>query len=320
MKEELIQLENQIKKHFASEEYILNNPVKIASGIDKSVTFIGSGISVLKTKLLHDSIFETGEFIIQRAIRTQALKNLETSSISEWSSYFNAFCALVTYDKLEKIISDTLTLLTKTLKIDIENILIRVNSKDMDFIEILTTKFKEYKLEIDSKEISYYRHKYGLDDLNIYGRNFNIAIRDQRIGDFRDIGNIIIIESKYKKYGVESALGLNAILMRLLGKQNSIETSSIVDIVQCDSPEKIGFLDCLSVVSHLLYEYEEIKQSKKRYPEYWFRKYLRMLVKLSKELGYGSDDVITYIHEYILLEYQCHIVIPDNIFNLLTKY
>ena len=71
--EEIIQ---QFRSCFKIKGYQEESSVFISSGIDDSVTFIGSTISVLKPIFLEDRIKAQGHFLIQSAIRTQSLKNI----------------------------------------------------------------------------------------------------------------------------------------------------------------------------------------------------------------------------------------------------
>lgn len=286
---------------FNSKGYIRENNVKISSGIDSSVTFIGSGISVLKPILLGDSINEkTGNYVIQKSIRTHALKNIYSSTISAYNSFFEAYCVLVKFENLEKIIRDTIEFIRNVLKISYDDIAIKVNSMDHEFIEIVNLLDNKIDIFVDTEPLKYYRHKYGLEKENIFGRNFNIAIK---VNDkFQDIGNIIIIESDDKKYGVELALGAEVILMIMNNLQTTLHASNIVRILELNEYRKIKYADCLIVVANL--EKENIQNNKHRYPVYLYKKYLRALKYWEKELGLSAEDTRKLMSEYLKEEYK----------------
>lgn len=319
MKEIIDSVKENFIDYFDNKGYVRNSSVKITSGIDKSVVFIGSTISVLKPKLLYENIDITGDYLIQRAIRTRGLKNMTIPQKEEWASYFDATGILVPYEKLNNLVYDVIDFLVNKLSIRLEDILIRVSSKDNDLVRTIYSLKQNILVEYDTREFLYYRHKYGLQDYGIYGRNFNIALRDFKTGEFKDIGNIIVIESIDKKYGVECAIGINAILMRILGLQTSIEASSIVDIYSIESTEDCKLADCLSVVSHLAYE--NVIGLKKRNYEYLFKKYLKYLKFWAEKLKISNEDLLDMIKSYILLEYNDFndIIIENNVKRFLSR-
>ena len=265
MKEKLTLIQNEYTTFLREKGYNENKPVKITSGVDKSVVLVGSTISVLKPKLLNNSIHKNGEFLFQRAIRTQPLKVMTVNQTSEWSSYFDATGLLVPQNLGEKLVYDVLFFLINKLNLSKDDIMIRINCNDTDLMEIVKNVSDMCNVEMNTREEKYYKHRYGLDEYGIYGRNFNIALKDKKACEYKDIGNIIIIENQNKKFGIECAIGINALLMRMEGLKTSIEASSISDIVKLKSPTQHKFADCLSVVSHLAYE--NVEGLKKRNPK-----------------------------------------------------
>lgn len=319
MKKILDNLNNNYNNYFTNLGYNKCNSVKISSGIDKSVMLVGSTISVLKSKLLSDEINDNGDYLIQRAIRTKGLKRELISEKNEWSSYFDATGLLVNYDMLDKLIYHIIEFLNKVLDISYNDILIRISKTDVDLKRGLINIDSNINIEYDTMDKNYYKHKYGLDDYNIFGRNFNIAIRDKVSKQYKDIGNIIVIESPVKKYGVECAIGLNALIMRKYGIDNSIDASSIVDIYKPKNNDDYKFLDCLIVVSHLAYE--DVLSIKKRGPKYLYKKYLKCLKYWAEKKKMNDKELLNLIKEYLLMEYN-HFdmnIINNNIEKQLIK-
>lgn len=319
MKEKLTLIQNEYTTFLREKGYNENKPVKITSGVDKSVVLVGSTISVLKPKLLNNSIHKNGEFLFQRAIRTQPLKVMTVNQTSEWSSYFDATGLLVPQNLGEKLVYDVLFFLINKLNLSKDDIMIRINCNDTDLMRIVKNVSDMCNVEMNTREEKYYKHRYGLDEYGIYGRNFNIALKDKKACEYKDIGNIIIIENQNKKFGIECAIGLNALLMRMEGLKTSIEASSISDIVKLKSPTQHKFADCLSVVSHLAYE--NVEGLKKRNPIYLYRKYLKYLEYWSEELNLKREDVIVMIKNYLKMEYNNYdeVVIDNNLKNLLIR-
>lgn len=319
MKEKLTLIQNEYTTFLREKGYNENKPVKITSGVDKSVVLVGSTISVLKPKLLNNSIHKNGEFLFQRAIRTQPLKVMTVNQTSEWSSYFDATGLLVPQNLGEKLVYDVLFFLINKLNLSKDDIMIRINCNDTDLMRIVKNVSDMCNVEMNTREEKYYKHRYGLDEYGIYGRNFNIALKDKKACEYKDIGNIIIIENQNKKFGIECAIGLNALLMRMEGLKTNIEASSISDIVKLKSPTQHKFADCLSVVSHLAYE--NVEGLKKRNPIYLYRKYLKYLEYWSEELNLKREDVIAMIKNYLKMEYNNYdeVVIDNNLKNLLIR-
>lgn len=319
MKEKLTLIQNEYTTFLREKGYNENKPVKITSGVDKSVVLVGSTISVLKPKLLNNSIHKNGEFLFQRAIRTQPLKVMTVNQTSEWSSYFDATGLLVPQNLGEKLVYDVLFFLINKLNLSKDDIMIRINCNDTDLMRIVKNVSDMCNVEMNTREEKYYKHRYGLDEYGIYGRNFNIALKDKKACEYKDIGNIIIIENQNKKFGIECAIGLNALLMRMEGLKTSIEASSISDIVKLKSPTQHKFADCLSVVSHLAYE--NVEGLKKRNPIYLYRKYLKYLEYWSEKLNLKREDVIAMIKNYLKMEYNNYdeVVIDNNLKNLLIR-
>lgn len=319
MKEKLTLIQNEYTTFLREKGYNENKPVKITSGVDKSVVLVGSTISVLKPKLLNNSIHKNGEFLFQRAIRTQPLKVMTVNQTSEWSSYFDATGLLVPQNLGEKLVYDVLFFLINKLNLSKDDIMIRINCNDTDLMEIVKNVSDMCNVEMNTREEKYYKHRYGLDEYGIYGRNFNIALKDKKACEYKDIGNIIIIENQNKKFGIECAIGINALLMRMEGLKTSIEASSISDIIKLKSPTQHKFADCLSVVSHLAYE--NVEGLKKRNPIYLYRKYLKYLEYWSEELNLKREDVIAMIKNYLKMEYNNYdeVVIENNLKKLLIR-
>lgn len=159
------QIDENFKKYFKRMGYTYAEESKITSRIDKSVYFIGSAISVLKPYFLERRIPDEGIFLVQRAIRTQLLKNIYDERISEWSSYFEAMGILVNYENINKLCQDVWNYFHNELGIKRENMIIKALSKDTDLIQAWKSMEKYPAIEYDSKPETYYRHKYGLQDI-----------------------------------------------------------------------------------------------------------------------------------------------------------
>ena len=286
---------------FGKREYKKINGVNISSGIDSSVTFIGSGISVLKKDLLADTIPNKGEFVVQKAIRTQGLKNIYDLNVdSRYYSFFEAFSALRKYENLDSLFDDMIAFFHNYLDIKKSEILLRINYDDEDLVDI--SKKRDISIEYNTEDLNLYKHKFGLDDLGISGRNLNIALKNASTKVYDDVGNLIVIESPNQKYGCEFAIGIQPILMATQGKKYSLECSYISEFLPLKTIEERKFAESFVVVANLLNE--SIEDNTHRYPVYLYKKYLKALKYYSDILKIDEEFIRKTMLDYLEREYQ----------------
>lgn len=215
-KENVEKLITDFKTHYSLLGYKEKPSVLISSGIDSSVRFIGSHISVFKSYLTENNVPFPGIFIRQNCIRTRnANKLLDDSYFIDWGSYFPSIGALTPAERLDETCNEIFDFFEERLNISPENILIRINSDDVDLLNVCKGRYKETRLELDSRNLEYYRHELGMQ--GIWGRNFNIALRNPDKDGFSDVGNVILIENAQNILGIETALGSTVILKQLYG-------------------------------------------------------------------------------------------------------
>lgn len=287
------------KSHFLDFGYIEHESFPIISSRDRSVRFIGSTTNVFKEYILNGRIPNRGFFLVQKCLRTQNAKTFLNDEIfPEWSSYFTAIGSVCPKEGLEKLAIDTLSFLFK-LGIRKERLQINVSSKDEDLLIIAKNLSREIKISVDGKtDIGYYRHKYGVEELG--GRNFNIAIENKRSGEYKDIGNVLIIEKNGIAIAGEMGIGVGTLLSRMYSLTNSIESSVVSKVVPFQLGMRSKFSDALSASVILLNE--KIRPGS-RDKERILRIYLEALAYLGKKLYYSSDDIAQYAGEYELAEF-----------------
>jgi len=269
----------------------------ITSGIDKSVFFIGSAISVLKPYLLSECIPSCGICLAQRSIRTQQLANLTNPerNVSGWSSYFILLGTLNTYQNLERELYNTYVFLRRAGN-DNSDLLIRASSQDADLLR-LCKNLSNIQLEIDTKDSGYYRHKYGLDSEGIYGRNVNFAVRNRGNNNFMDVGNVIVIEKHGRPIGVEVGLGAGNILAKIHGYSYCVQANPIADFLPCGNIEECVFADCVETAAQLLYE----KVRPRSYDRMggYLNKYLNGALLYANKFGITKKDIRETMIEYL---------------------
>lgn len=296
-------VESEFINCFNNKGYFIETPVQITSGVDPTVTLVGSSISVLKPYFLERRILPGGVSLMQKSMRTRNIKNLRKPVDFRWGSFFTNLGCLVNYNSLAKITQDLMDYLTVNLMIPEENIMIRCNTNDVDLCYAIKQISQNVNIECNSMPPEYYKHKYGLENLGIYGRNFNVALKDKVDGEFKDIGNIIVIESENEKFGVEFGIGSASIVMCEYGLSSAIKASRLADFYDMESIPKLHFADSLLGVSNLMYE--DAKRIKEpRYLRSIYSKYQKSLYFWMYELGYDKEFVKELMEVYLEAEYN----------------
>ncbi|MEK7625468.1 MAG: hypothetical protein AAB467_03925, partial [Patescibacteria group bacterium] len=201
-------------------------------GIDPTVRFIGSHISVFKPYLTEGNVPSPGLFMRQDCLRTRNADSLlDDEYFPAYGSYFTSIGAIAPPERISEVCGEAFNFFEKKLKILNENILVRASSADSDLLGICKEQFKG-ALEIDSKKPEYYRHKIGVE--GIRGRNFNIALRNPDGQGFSDVGNIILLENCEKQLGVETAFGTTTILKQLYGLDHVQDCTPVIDLASVE--------------------------------------------------------------------------------------
>jgi len=102
-KDHVESLVSDFKDHYDSLGYTEVPSVKITSGIDPTVRFIGSHISVFKPYLAEDRVPSPGVYMRQDCLRTRNVEKLvDHSYFPNWGSYFSSIVALSTPERLKE--------------------------------------------------------------------------------------------------------------------------------------------------------------------------------------------------------------------------
>lgn len=298
IREDLDLLKRNFIHYFSGLGYIEYAPVKISSGIDKSVRFIGSHISLFKKGLLENAIPRVGFVVVQPCIRTWNQKKLfDDDYLPIWGSYFPSLGAVKGPEKTEEISIETFDFFTKFLKIPFSDLIVRVNSKDTDLLDICRKYFGEEQIEINSFPDNYYRHKYGIE--GVTGRNFNIAIKDVGKNTFSDVGNIISIDRGKKVIGVESALGATTILKQLLQVEHVNDFLTISGIFGKEEIKR-KFEDAIAVSIVLLSE--GLRPNSSSNTGRILKSYINSLCYYRAKLHMEMNTLQSIIREFELIE------------------
>ena len=252
-KEHVESLVLDFKNYYSILGYKEESPVPISSGVDSSVRFIGSHISVFKRYLKENNIPCPGLFMRQNCLRTKnADKLLDDDYLPSWGSYFPSIGAITPPERLRETCGEFFSFFENKLGVSPENMLVRINSADTDLINACKQNNKNDILEMDSRDPEYYKHKIGID--GVRGRNFNIALQSSKPGEnsFIDVGNVIILEDAERSLGVESALGSTMILKQLHGLDRVQDCMPVTGLIVENEDIKGKFEDAI-ITSTVLY-------------------------------------------------------------------
>jgi hypothetical protein len=210
------------REHMTGLGYEDHPPVALTSGVDPTVRFIGSHISVLKPYLLDRTVPEDGYILVQDCLRTRNVQTLlDDDYFPKYGSFFTSLGGIAPPESLDKVCADVATFITDELGIPRENIRANVSSSDEDLLAACNRNFSPQNIHYDTKDPAYYTHRVGIEGIG--GRNFNIAIPSPVSDTYEDIGNIIMIESETGQLGVEIALGDSTTLKQLYGLDHILD-------------------------------------------------------------------------------------------------
>ncbi len=303
--------------NFKDRGYVEVSPVLTSSGIDPTVRFIGSHISVFKPYLTDESTPDDGVFMVQDCIRTRNADRLYDDSYNpKWGSFFTSYGCLVPASSLDKLCADTYDFFTKTLDINPDLMLIRANSQDKDLMASLKESWGKVGFEVDSQREGYYRHKIGID--HIGGRNINIALRDPEANEYADVGNIIILETGEHKIAGELALGESTILKQLYGLNHVLDCHPIESLTQTTNMYSNKMADAIIISTTLLNE--GLKPGSSENKGRILRTYMRSLSYFRSHLGINLEELETMIAKFSKREFGESSNASQPIINYLAQF
>lgn len=302
-------IKDSCKVYYNSLSYIEHKPVDISSGIDPTVRFVGSHISVFKPYLKYKGVPSPGFFILQNCIRTQNLRGLFDDNYKpRWGSFFPSLGTVSPPDRLNDIVREVLEFFVHHLKVSGEMIVARVNSLDRDLLDVCKNNFDASKIQVDTMPINYYRHKLGMVDIS--GRNFNIALRNCDNEEYSDIGNIIVLEKNGVPVVVEVAIGVTTTIKQIYGLGHVLDCHAIIGLERYPQPFCRKLEDCI-LISLVLYR-EGLRPGGTNNRRRLLRSYLRGVTYLRASVDISLDDIGKIISNLEKLEFG-ESVIADKI-------
>lgn len=283
--------------HFYSFGCIEVPPVSITSGIDSTVRFIGSHISVLKPYLTGKKMLpKRGVAILQDCVRTQNAKRLgESDFCPKWGSFFPSLGVLVPYKYFQEISAHVLGFLRDKLLCNKDNIVLRVNNADADLVQVCKTISAPNNIELDARPLTYYRHSLGMN--NVKGRNFNLAFKDMKTGGLEDVGNVIVLEKNGTPHSVEVAIGSTTILKELYSLDHILDCHPLKLPTQ---PGEIGLIRQLedTVITSIAITREGLLPSNKSNCSRLLKIYVAKLKEIAIKLQLNHSDLVSSMNNY----------------------
>jgi hypothetical protein len=304
--EYLNRIEGGFDQHFSQKGYKREEPVAVSSQIDPSVDLVGSKISALKRYVLNENIPTQGLYLIQDCFRTRGMKELKTVSSSKFGSCFRTMGTLTNPD-IEKVIFDTFDYLVNGVEIKSRDLLIKINADDRDLIVATSSAASDIRRQENAAD-AHYQHRYGLDDQNIFGRDFNIAVRKQKTDEFVNVGTVVLIEQNRKIIGVDMGIGNLSLAMCNFGKDNTLTVSRMADVFPIDSVEKQQFADSLVGLATLqkeqVHKLSSHSDRASKTLRWKYKKYEEAVVYWKLQFGLSNERVLEYMKRYINLEFK----------------
>lgn len=304
--EYLNHVEGSFDQHFYQRGYKREESVAVSSQIDPSVDLVGSKISALKHYVLNENIPPEGLYLIQDCFRTRGMKELKTINPSKFGSCFRTMGTLTNSD-VEKVVLDTFDYLVNEIGINPRNLLIKINADDRDLLVATSSVAGNIRRQENASD-THYKHRYGLDDQGIYGRDFNIAVRKQKTDEFVTVGTVVLMEQNKRKIGVDMGLGNLSLAMCNFGKDNTLTVSRMADVFPIDSVEKQRFAD--SLVGLALMQKEQVHKLSSHSDRasknlrWKYNKYEEAVVYWKSQFGLSDEEVLEYMKRYIELEFK----------------
>ncbi len=296
-------VESKFNDFFTSKGYYEEKPVNITSQVDPTIDFIGSKISPLKEYIIDNNIPENGIFLIQNSMKLKSLQSLKTNDFQKFGSYYKCMGTLTT-PNLNKIVYDLFEYLTSRdyLHISSDDICIRICSMDKDLLNAIENVDPKIRREIDTVSLKHYRHKYGMDEENIFGRDFNIGIRKNGTEEFFNCGTLVLMEKDGEPIAIDMGLGNCSFAMCKYGLNSTVQSSRMADLINVDSIAKEKFVDSLIAVSILMKE--EVYEHSSKHFRKKFRQYLNCLMYWNQQFQYSDEELINYIITFLSYEYD----------------
>jgi len=191
---------------------------------DESLLFTNSTIVAVKRLIERGGVPRPGFVLQQACLRTQNLKETSAEVLPEFMSYFHMLTVQVhpTVAPME-LLPAIGAYFTDADGLEPDRILLRASEQVTPWALGWTCACPGSGLELDTRPATFYRWKYGMDD--VVGNGVTVAIR-QDAGHFCDIGNIVqLTRGDGGVVGYEFGFGIETYLSRRHSAHGPYQTS-----------------------------------------------------------------------------------------------
>ena len=286
-------------QHYASFGCARARPAAITSGVDPSVIFVGSAISVLKPVIFERGIPARGIALAQPSVRTHnASRLLESGFDPQYGGLFTNVALVAPIRVATELFAHSIDFLLDIMGFGAGDVRLRVSASDPDLSEMSRQVARGLVVEFDSLPMSSYRHSMGVD--GVPGRNVNFALRHAQRDEYRDIGNLIIFEGESLAF-VEIGFGDTNLMLTRYNLEHVLDCFPFPPLHLQSSRERRLFEDVVAVCVALWRE--GLRPSSRTSSTKILGKYFRALYFLRSHLGITEAAFLDFIRKYEAASY-----------------
>jgi hypothetical protein len=298
-------------RHYEGFGFATAAPVPLTSGVDSSVIFVGSSISVLKPLIRRREVPERGVTLAQPALRTHNIKKLLQPGFEfEWGGLFTNIALLAPVGTEVELLRHTLAFFIDSLGFRPDDLRLRVSTADPDLFALCRGPGRPVDVEVDTHPLPYYRHRIGMD--GVVGRNFNFALYCPRYGEYRDVGNFIVFEDVEGEYSfLEVGFGDTTILRARYDLEHVLDCFPFRPQGSLPPAERRILEDAASV-SVALWR-EGLRPSSRDASSKLLAKYMRALYHVADRNGVSLAALRRVVAEYEAAQYRDPLGVADEL-------
>jgi hypothetical protein len=310
-------LARAFEEHHAAFGCTIAEPVPLTSGVDPSVVFVGSSISVLKPWIVGGTVPERGIALAQPSLRTHNIARLlGEGGEFEWGGLFTNASVVAPLGTESELFQHTLSFFLDVLEFPPQSLRLRVSAADTDLLALCAAAGRGVESEIDTRQPTYYRHRIGMP--GTVGRNFNLALLCPRYDQYRDVGNFIVFEDAETGRGfLEVGYGDTTILRARYDLDHVLDCFPFPLRTPLAPVEQRLFEDAASV-SMALWR-EGLRPSSRNARTKLLGKYLRALHLVATRNGVSATELHRRLEEYEKAEYHALRGLADGLVGHLTS-
>lgn len=198
-------------------------PVRISSGLDPTVRFIGSHINLFKTRLRSREVPSSGLHTCQPCVRTHNAAGLfDDAPLPTWTSYFEnlGFVSSSVDPNLGCRIA--VEFFQSCLGLQLDELRIDVCDADEDLKQSAIAAVGERRVDSGPCQP---RHRHAFGETGWSGRNFNLFQRHRGDGSFARVANVVVLEDQGVAFATELSIGVPIVLRQLSGSRHMQDLS-----------------------------------------------------------------------------------------------